>query len=81
MAEVNRILSESGAIIDSVKAKPDGSVETWNLKHRTGSWKIIVNLKKTPEGVVYDSETVTCDISHLPSFTRTWEYPVGGVGK
>ena len=75
MAEVNRILSESGAIIDSVKAKPDGSIETWNLKHRTGTWKITVDLKKTPEGVVYSSETVRCDISNLPSFTRTWEYP------
>ena len=75
MADVNKMLSDSGAIIESVKALPDGTVENWQLRHRTGQWKLTVNLKKTPAGVMYRSSTITCEISHLPSFTRTWEYP------
>ncbi|OYW74400.1 MAG: hypothetical protein B7Z37_18045 [Verrucomicrobia bacterium 12-59-8] len=80
MADVNKILSESGAVIDTIKAVPGGSVETWQKSHRTGTWQIIVNLKQTPAGAVYASEQVRCDISNFPSFTRTWEYPEPAPG-
>ena len=75
MADVNKILSDSGGIIDSIKAVPGGSIETWKKPHRTGTWQITVNLKNSPAGVVYASEQVRCDITHFPSFTRTWDYP------
>lgn len=75
MTQVNEILSKSGATIDSIKPQPDGTLETWQLKHRTGTWTIEVRLKKTPAGVVYSSEQVRCYITNFPSFTRTWDYP------
>ena len=75
MAQVNDILSKSGASVDSIKQVPDGTLETWQFKHRTGTWTIEVKLKKTPTGVVYSSEKVSCYITNFPSFTRTWEYP------
>lgn len=75
MADVNKTLSDAGAIIDFIKAVPGGSVETWKKPHRTGTWQITVNLKNTPAGVVYASEQVRCDITHFPSFTRIWDYP------
>lgn len=75
MTQVNDILSKSGATIDSIKPLPEGTLETWQLKHRTGTWTIEVRLKKTPAGVVYGSEQVRCYITNFPSFTRTWDYP------
>ena len=73
--DVNRILLESHALLGSVKTEEGGASETWQLNHRTGTWSLQVNFKKTPEGLVYDSEQVRCDISNFPSFTRTWDYP------
>lgn len=80
MAQVNDILSKSGATIDSIKPLPEGTVETWQLKHRTGTWTIEVRLKKTPAGVVYESEHTTCYITNFPSHTRTWDYPEPAQG-
>lgn len=75
MTQVNEILSKSGATIDSIKPFPDGTLETWQLKHRTGTWTMEVKLKKTPSGLVYASEQVRCYITNFPSFTRSWDYP------
>jgi len=80
LAEVNRILAESGAVIGAIKAVEGGSAESWLAQHRTGSWQIIVHFKQTPAGLVYASEEIRCDITHFPGFTRTWGYPEGAAG-
>lgn len=80
MVQVNEILSKSGATVDSIKPQPEGTVEVWQLKHRTGTWTLEVRLKKTPTGVVYSSEKMSCYITNFPSYTRTWEYPTPAEG-
>jgi uncharacterized membrane protein YkoI len=79
--EVNKILSESQAIMDSVKTSATGTVESWSLKHRTGTWSTQVTLKKTDKGEVFDSALLRCDVTNLPSCTRTWEFPEKSDGK
>lgn len=81
MTQVNEILSKSGATIDSIKPLPEGTVETWQLKHRTGTWTLEIRLKKTPAGLVYGSEKMSCYITNFPSFTRTWDYPALPAGE
>ncbi len=75
MAEVNKQLAESHAVMDSVKAGVDDTVETWSLKHRTGSWSAKVTLVKSDKGVVFGNAEVRCDVTNLPSFARTWVFP------
>ncbi|MDI1313269.1 hypothetical protein [Prosthecobacter sp.] len=75
LADTNRILTESGAIIEAFKASQATSTETWNMKHRTGTWTILVRYTKSPAGDAVQSIQIRREISHLPSFTRTWDYP------
>ncbi|WP_395746535.1 hypothetical protein [Prosthecobacter sp.] len=77
VADANKLLSDSGAYIDSIKPAADLTTETWNFKHRTGHWTILVCFKKTPKGDVIQSVHIRCEISHFPSLTRTWDYPPG----
>ena len=75
VADTNTLLSKSGAIIEGIRTSANITTETWNLRHRTGQWSILVRLSKTPTGDVVQSIRIRCEISHLPSFTRTWDYP------
>jgi hypothetical protein len=77
VADANKLLSDSGAYIESIKPAADITTETWNMKHRTGTWAIIVIFKKGPKGDVIQSVHMRCEISHFPSCTRTWDYPPG----
>jgi len=77
VADTNTLLSKSGAIIESIKTTDAITTETWNLRHRTGQWTIIVRFAKTPKGDVVQSIQIRSEISHLPTFTRTWDYPPG----
>ncbi len=79
VADANKLLSDSGAYIDSIKPTTDLTTETWGLKHRTGTWTLLVRFKKTPKADVIQSVQIRCDISHLPSLTRTWDYPAPTV--
>jgi hypothetical protein len=75
VADANKLLSDSGAVIENIKPSADITTETWNMQHRTGRWTILVRFAKTPKGDVIQSVQIRCEISHLPSFTRTWDYP------
>lgn len=75
LADTNTLLTKSGAVIESIKASPDLTTETWTLRHRTGIWTVLVRYSKTPQGDVVRSVQIHSEISHLPSFTRTWNYP------
>ncbi len=75
LADTNRILTESGAIIEAFKASQSTTTETWNMKHRTGNWTILVRYSKSPAGDAVQSIQIRREISHLPSFTTTWDYP------
>lgn len=75
VAEANRILSESGAFIDSIKTTDNITTETWAYKNRSGTWTIIVRFAKKPTGDTITSVQIRSDINHFPSFTRTWDYP------
>lgn len=77
VADANKLLSDSGAYIENIKPVADITTETWNYKHRTGMWTLRLLFKKTPKGDVIQSFHVRCDITHFPSLTRTWDYPVG----
>ncbi|WP_395753834.1 hypothetical protein [Prosthecobacter sp.] len=75
MADVNKQLAESHAVMESVKAALDDTVETWTLKHKTGAWSAKVTLVKSDKGLVYGHAEVSCDVTNLPSFKRTWVFP------
>lgn len=77
VADTNTLLSKSGAIIESIKTTDAVTTETWNLRHRTGTWTVLVRFAKTPKGDVVQSIQIRSEISHLPAFTRTWDYPPG----
>ena len=77
VADTNTLLSKSGAVIESIKPAADITTETWGMKHRTGTWTILVCFKKTPKGDAVQSIHIRCEISHFPAFTRTWDYPPG----
>ncbi|MHB1082461.1 MAG: hypothetical protein ACYC67_23925 [Prosthecobacter sp.] len=75
VADTNTLLSKSGAVIENIKTTDAITTETWNLRHRTGTWTVIVRFAKTPKGDVVQSIQIRSEISHLPAFTRTWDYP------
>lgn len=74
-AEANTLLSGSGAHIESIKAGDPVTTETWYKNHRTGTWTVLIRFAKTPKGDTVQSVHIRSDISHLPYFTRTWDYP------
>lgn len=74
VADTNTLLSKSGAIIENIKTTDAVTTETWNLRHRTGTWTVLVRFAKTPKGDVVQSIQIRSEISHLPAFTRTWDY-------
>lgn len=75
VADTNTLLSKSGAIIENIKTTDAVTTETWNLRHRTGTWIVLVRFAKTPKGDVVQSVQIRSEISHLPAFNRTWDYP------
>ncbi|MBN8420030.1 MAG: hypothetical protein J0L73_14025 [Verrucomicrobia bacterium] len=75
LADTNTVLSKSGAVIESIKPSGDITTETWNMRHRTGNWTVLVRFAKTPQGDAVRSIQIRSEISHLPAFTRTWDYP------
>lgn len=77
VADTNTLLSKSGAVIESIKTTADITTETWTMRHRTGTWTVLVRFAKTPKGDAVQSIHIRSEISHLPAFTRTWDYPPG----
>ena len=75
VADTNTLLSKSGAVIENIKTTDAITTETWNLRHRTGTWTVLVRFAKTPKGDVVQSIQIRSEISHLPAFNRTWDYP------
>lgn len=79
VADANKLLSDSGAVIESIKSADSITTETWNMRHRTGQWTILVCFSKTPKGDVIQSVHIRNEISRLPTFTRTWDFPPGST--
>jgi hypothetical protein len=75
LTDANTLLTSSGAHIESIKAGDPITTETWYKNHHTGTWTILIRFTKTPKGDVVQSVLIRNDISHLPYFTRTWDYP------
>ena len=73
--EATTLLSSTGAHIESIKAGDPVTTQTWYKNHRTGTWTILIRSTKTPKGLAVQSVHIRSDISHLPYFTRTWDYP------